>query len=257
MQFATARCGRRAGGAAAHDAPGACFSTWMEPCSSSRTIPGRCSSTRSSCRCWAAARGRGRRGRAGQRPHDRGSRPAVRGPDVAARGTAWLRAPRCAWRAARGARGARATRRCAPGCSAWSARHRGADARGQGRRAGAAFPAGARARTRAARGSVAAGRAAGAATSPLLDGHAVIEVKPAAHTKDSAVSAFMEEAPFRGRLPDFHRRRPDRLRRIRRGAALRRPGGRGGPRVSRRNGGCRGPPPCASGSTQLAPRRRP
>ncbi len=37
----------------------------------------------------------------------------------------------------------------------------------------------------------------------LLDGHAVIEVKPAAHTKDSAVSAFMEEAPFRGRRPIF------------------------------------------------------
>jgi trehalose 6-phosphate phosphatase len=37
----------------------------------------------------------------------------------------------------------------------------------------------------------------------ILDGHAVIEVKPAAHTKDSAVSAFMEEAPFRGRQPIF------------------------------------------------------
>ena len=37
----------------------------------------------------------------------------------------------------------------------------------------------------------------------VLDGHAVIEVKPAAHTKDSAVSAFMEEAPFRGRQPIF------------------------------------------------------
>jgi trehalose 6-phosphate phosphatase len=37
----------------------------------------------------------------------------------------------------------------------------------------------------------------------LLDGHAVIEVKPAAHSKDSAVSAFMEEAPFRGRQPIF------------------------------------------------------
>jgi trehalose 6-phosphate phosphatase len=37
----------------------------------------------------------------------------------------------------------------------------------------------------------------------LLDGHAVIEVKPAAHTKDTAVSAFMEEEPFRGRLPVF------------------------------------------------------
>ena len=37
----------------------------------------------------------------------------------------------------------------------------------------------------------------------LLDGHAVIEVKPAAHTKDSAVSEFMEEEPFRGRLPIF------------------------------------------------------
>jgi trehalose 6-phosphate phosphatase len=37
----------------------------------------------------------------------------------------------------------------------------------------------------------------------LLDGHAVIEVKPAAHTKDSAVTEFMEEAPFRGRQPIF------------------------------------------------------
>jgi len=37
----------------------------------------------------------------------------------------------------------------------------------------------------------------------LLDGHAVLEVKPAAHTKDSAVSAFMEEQPFRGRQPIF------------------------------------------------------
>ncbi len=37
----------------------------------------------------------------------------------------------------------------------------------------------------------------------LLDGHAVIEVKPAAHTKDSAVTAFMAEAPFAGRLPIF------------------------------------------------------
>lgn len=40
-------------------------------------------------------------------------------------------------------------------------------------------------------------------TFALLDGHAVIEVKPAAHTKDSAVSAFMEEVPFRGRRPIF------------------------------------------------------
>jgi trehalose 6-phosphate phosphatase len=37
----------------------------------------------------------------------------------------------------------------------------------------------------------------------VLDGHAVIEVKPAAHTKDSAVMAFMNEAPFHGRLPIF------------------------------------------------------
>ena len=37
----------------------------------------------------------------------------------------------------------------------------------------------------------------------ILDGHAVIEVKPAAHTKGSAVSAYMEEAPFRGRQPIF------------------------------------------------------
>jgi trehalose 6-phosphate phosphatase len=37
----------------------------------------------------------------------------------------------------------------------------------------------------------------------LLDGHAVIEIKPAAHTKDSAVTAFMEEEPFRGCRPIF------------------------------------------------------
>jgi trehalose 6-phosphate phosphatase len=37
----------------------------------------------------------------------------------------------------------------------------------------------------------------------LLDGHAVIEIKPAMHTKDSAVSAFLEEAPFAGRMPIF------------------------------------------------------
>ncbi len=37
----------------------------------------------------------------------------------------------------------------------------------------------------------------------VLDGHAVLEVKPAAHTKDSAVTAFMQEAPFAGRVPIF------------------------------------------------------
>lgn len=37
----------------------------------------------------------------------------------------------------------------------------------------------------------------------ILDGHAVLEVKPAAHTKDSAVTAFMQEAPFQGRVPIF------------------------------------------------------
>jgi len=37
----------------------------------------------------------------------------------------------------------------------------------------------------------------------LLDGHAVIEIKPAVYTKDSAVSAFMAEAPFRERTPIF------------------------------------------------------
>jgi trehalose 6-phosphate phosphatase len=37
----------------------------------------------------------------------------------------------------------------------------------------------------------------------LLDGHAVIEVKPAAHTKETAVTEFMDEAPFRGRVPIF------------------------------------------------------
>jgi trehalose 6-phosphate phosphatase len=37
----------------------------------------------------------------------------------------------------------------------------------------------------------------------LLDGHAVIEIKPAIHTKDSAVTAFLREAPFTGRKPVF------------------------------------------------------
>jgi trehalose 6-phosphate phosphatase len=37
----------------------------------------------------------------------------------------------------------------------------------------------------------------------ILDGHAVIEVKPAVHTKDSSVSAFMAETPFRDRTPVF------------------------------------------------------
>ena len=37
----------------------------------------------------------------------------------------------------------------------------------------------------------------------LLGGHAVLEVKPAAHTKDSAVTAYLQEEPFRGRLPVF------------------------------------------------------
>jgi trehalose 6-phosphate phosphatase len=37
----------------------------------------------------------------------------------------------------------------------------------------------------------------------LLDGRAVIEVKPAAHTKETAVAEFMEEQPFRGRQPIF------------------------------------------------------
>ena len=37
----------------------------------------------------------------------------------------------------------------------------------------------------------------------VLDGHAVIEVKPAAHTKDTAVSSFMQEPPFAGRQPIF------------------------------------------------------
>jgi trehalose 6-phosphate phosphatase len=37
----------------------------------------------------------------------------------------------------------------------------------------------------------------------ILDGHAVIEVKPAAHTKGSAVEAYLGEAPFKGRVPIF------------------------------------------------------
>jgi len=37
----------------------------------------------------------------------------------------------------------------------------------------------------------------------LLDGHAVIEIKPAVYTKEAAVTAFMHEAPFAGRMPIF------------------------------------------------------
>jgi trehalose 6-phosphate phosphatase len=37
----------------------------------------------------------------------------------------------------------------------------------------------------------------------LLDGHAVIEIKPAMFTKESAVSDFMKEPPFNGRVPIF------------------------------------------------------
>jgi len=37
----------------------------------------------------------------------------------------------------------------------------------------------------------------------ILDGHAVIEVKPAAYTKGSAIDAYMEEIPFKGRVPIF------------------------------------------------------
>jgi trehalose 6-phosphate phosphatase len=40
-------------------------------------------------------------------------------------------------------------------------------------------------------------------TYALLDGHCVIEVKPAVYSKDSAVGAFMREAPFTGRTPIF------------------------------------------------------
>jgi trehalose 6-phosphate phosphatase len=37
----------------------------------------------------------------------------------------------------------------------------------------------------------------------LLEGHAVIEIKPSGHTKESAVTAFMKEPPFAGRTPIF------------------------------------------------------
>ena len=124
-------------------------------------------------------------------------------PTLLVAGTAWLRAPRCEWRAARGARGARATRRrCAPGCSAWSraipdccSKTRARDWR--------CISCKARELEHELRAEVALLAAPLVPQFALLDGHAVIEVKPAAHTKDSAVSAYMEEAPFRGRLPIF------------------------------------------------------
>jgi trehalose 6-phosphate phosphatase len=37
----------------------------------------------------------------------------------------------------------------------------------------------------------------------VLDGSAVIEVKPALHTKQSAIEAYLREEPFRGRTPIF------------------------------------------------------
>jgi trehalose 6-phosphate phosphatase len=37
----------------------------------------------------------------------------------------------------------------------------------------------------------------------LLNGHAVIEIKPALHTKETAIDAFLAEEPFRGRHPAF------------------------------------------------------
>jgi len=37
----------------------------------------------------------------------------------------------------------------------------------------------------------------------LLNGHAVIEIKPALHTKESAIDGFLAEAPFIGRKPAF------------------------------------------------------
>jgi len=37
----------------------------------------------------------------------------------------------------------------------------------------------------------------------LLNGHAVIEIKPAMHTKESAIDGFLAEPPFIGRKPAF------------------------------------------------------
>ena len=76
-------------------------------------------------------------------------------------------------------------------------------ARGQGRRTGAAFPQGAASWRPRLRAEVALLAAPLVPDFALLDGHAVIEVKPAAHTKDSAVTAFMHEEPFKGRVPIF------------------------------------------------------
>lgn len=42
-----------------------------------------------------------------------------------------------------------------------------------------------------------------ASTFTILPGRAVIEVKPRAHTKGSAITAFMQEAPFANRVPVF------------------------------------------------------
>ncbi len=79
----------------------------------------------------------------------------------------------------------------------------GPPARGQGRGAGAAFPAGARNSNMSCAPKSRCWRRRWCRISRCSTATPCIEVKPAAHTKDSAVSAFMEEEPFRGRQPIF------------------------------------------------------
>lgn len=62
---------------------------------------------------------------------------------------------------------------------------------------------GARAREHQLRAEVALLAAPLVPTYGLLDGHCVIEVKPAVFNKDNAVGAFMRELPFKGRTPIF------------------------------------------------------
>ena len=118
------------------------------------------------------------------------------GPEAAARGSARLRAARRRRRAARRARRrSSSSRTCATASSSWSQRHPGLLLEDKGAGLALHFLK-ARELEHELRAEVALLAAPLVPHFAVLDGHAVIEVKPAAHTKDSAVTAYMEEAPF-------------------------------------------------------------
>ena len=81
----------------------------------------------------------------------------------------------------------------------------------------------------------------------LLDGHAVIEVKPAAHTKDSAVTRVHGRRRRFAAASRFSSAtiRPTTAASPRCAASMASRSRSG--RASSRNGGCPGPPPCGSG----------